>query len=347
MMLVATMDTEGRELFRPERNAMISIVIPVYNAEAFLAKMLESILQQSYCDYEIVLVNDGSKDNSSAVCHSFAEKYSCIKVFDRENGGASAARNFGAQQATGEFVWFMDSDDQLAKDALQTAVDLQKKYDADVVIGGMNFCFTEEGITKPKALEQELLIPAQEFAQHYSVLFGKNYISSLCNKLIRRSVISDNDLQMIPQLHMYEDYIYCMDLLLKCQTVICTPVIFYQYLLREGHSLSRRYRPDTLGMFCILHERITLYKQTLNNIAAERSLDRQIIYLAYECVKNEARCKQAPLKNIRMLINHPNFKSAMRLSCTGAMQYRIAHFLMKHRCAFALWLYLKLAGKDK
>ena len=327
---------------------MISIVIPVYNAQAFLAEMLESILKQSYQDYEIILVNDGSKDNSSAICHQFAEEYGCIRVFDKENGGAASARNFGVQQALGEFVWFMDSDDALAEGALETAIALQKQYNADVVIGGMDFCALAEGTVKPRAMDTQTVVSAEDFSEQYRTLFVKNYISSLWNKLIRRSIIVDQKLEMIEQLHMYEDYVYSMDLLLSCQTIVCTPQIFYRYYLRTGGSLSHRYRPDAAGMFTILYERISGYKNRLgDSTEAQEELNRLIVYLAYECVKNEARCKERPLQKIRMLLNEPVFQRAMKIPCKGAMQYRIVRWLMKNKCVCLLWTYLSATGKNK
>ena len=149
---------------------MISIVIPVYNAAAFLPHMLQSIIRQSYKDIEILLINDGSTDNSSSICHDYAGRYNFIHVFDRQNHGPAATRNFGMQQASGEFIWFMDSDDELEKDALQCAIEKQRAYDADVVIGGMNFCFTEENRVVHKSIPYTVVFDAMDFPQAKSKL---------------------------------------------------------------------------------------------------------------------------------------------------------------------------------
>ena len=325
---------------------MISIVIPVYNAEQFLTQMLDSVLRQSYADYEVILVNDGSKDGSSAICHDYAGRYGCVRVFDRDNCGAAASRNFGLQQAKGEFVWFMDSDDLLSEDALSAAVSAQEKYGADVVIGGMNFCF-DDGRTEPKAVERDLVFAASQLPQYYTELFRKNYLSSLWNKLIRRDVITQIGLQMDESLHLYEDYVFCMDLLLKSGTVVCLPQIFYEYQLRGMQSLSRRYKQNITEMFCRLKEKITGYREAFSeeNQQACDSLSNLMIYIAYECVKNEARCKEQPLKKMRKLLRETEFCEAMQTFTASQCSKRGVQLLMKAKAALILFMYFRLSGK--
>lgn len=322
---------------------MVSIIIPVYNSEAFLPEMLNSVLDQSYTDVEIILVNDGSKDNSGKICQAYAEKYDCVKAFDRENHGASASRNFGLEQASGEFVWFLDSDDVLAEGALQTAVMMQNKYDADVVIGGMNFCFANKGKIVPKVVEEEFAFNILQFENYYEELFSRNYISSLCNKLIRRSVILENKIRMIEHLHMYEDYVFCMDLLLKCEKIACVPMIFYHYQFRNSQSLSHRYKSDILAIFLLLKAKIEEYRTALSrrNKSADICLSNFMIYLAYECVKNEARSSENPRAKIKELLCNKDFHDTMLEFNSYGARYRVVHALMKRRLSVVLFFYLK------
>ena len=96
-------------------NKLISIIVPVYNVEEYLKQCLDSILEQTFSDYEVILVNDGSTDNSGLICQEYAEKDSRIRYFEKENGGLSDARNYGIEQAQGEYLTFVDSDDFLDK----------------------------------------------------------------------------------------------------------------------------------------------------------------------------------------------------------------------------------------
>lgn len=323
---------------------MISIIMPVYNAAEFLTPMLDSVLNQSYRDIELLLVNDGSTDNSSEICHEYAKRFPFIKVFDLENGGPSRARNFGVAQASGEFVWFMDSDDILADGALECVVQTQAQHDADVVIGGMNFCFTYNGETVPKTVEQELVLSSNDFIQNYRSLYVKNYISSLCNKLIRRSLITANNILMDERLRMYEDYLYCMDVLLCAQKIVCLPTILYHYQLRDANSLSRRYKPNALQSFRILSNKICKHIKRFapHSPPASGSLQNLLIYLAYECVKNESKCPDNPKQKVRELLHEPDFNAPLGLCHGEGTRYRAVHFLMKHKMASALWFYLKV-----
>lgn len=326
---------------------MVSIIIPVYNAAPYLEAMLDSVLSQSYKDIQLILVNDGSKDNSSAICHRYAEQYPCVEVYDRENSGVSATRNFGLERANGEFVWFMDSDDLLREGALQTAVTAQEKYGADVVIGGMNFCFAGDGKITTKAVEEEYAFSVPQFAVYYNRLFYKNYISSLCNKLIRRSVIADNRVHMLEELSMYEDYIFCMDVILCCDTVACIPDVLYDYQIRDSAHLSRRYRPNAGNMFSLLKKKITGYLEVLapNAPEVERSLNNLMVYLAYECIKNESRSPENRKANMRALLLASDFRQAMKRFRGFGLRYRGVHLLMKYRMTTILGWYLSAYEK--
>lgn len=327
---------------------MISIVIPVYNAAEYLPNMLESIVGQSYSDIEIILVNDGSKDNSSNICHEYANRYGFIKVYDCQNRGASASRNFGAEKASGEFIWFMDSDDVLENDALLNAVEAQKLYDADVVVGGMNFCFTDENKVVKKSIQKDIVLNKREFMHEYKELFSANYISSLWNKLIRRSVIVKNNIKMNEALHMYEDYVFCMDTLLKCKTILCLSTIFYNYKLRNTKSLSHRYKDNAEYMFCILENKISQYREVIGkeDALANKSLSNLLIYLAYECVKNEARHKN-PYIRVKNILGNESFHKAMLKYKAFGKKYRSIHIMMKNKMTLPILLYLKLSGKTK
>ena len=325
------------------RNKMISIIIPIYNSERYLPAMLDSILNQSFKDYELILVNDGSTDSSSQICHGYAKKHSGIRVFDRKNHGVASARNFGIGQAVGEFIWLMDSDDILLENALQVAVETQHRVDADVVVGGMEFYFAWEHRGENKVIDCERVFSGNDFAQHYSELFSRNYVSPLWNKLIRRNLILDRGLWLQKGLSMYEDYLFSMDVLIEAGIVACVPTVFYRYMLRGKESLSRAYKKNVTAMFRVLHEKIMEYRENLGkqSQAARISLDNLMVYLAYECIKNESKSPQGAARNVRNLLKDPDFRKAMRQFHGYGMRYRGVHLLMKYRCTWLLCLYIK------
>ena len=112
---------------------MISIIVPIYNREKYLSECIDSILVQSYSDFEVLLIDDGSTDRSGEICDEYAQKDARIRVFHKENGGVSSARNVGLDNATGEWIAFVDSDDWVGEKYLES---FSGHLDADLVIGG-------------------------------------------------------------------------------------------------------------------------------------------------------------------------------------------------------------------
>ena len=115
--------------------SLLSVIVPVYNTEPYLSRCIESILNQGSINFELLLIDDGSTDSSGAICDSYAEKDTRIRVFHKENGGVSSARNLGIDNAQGEWLYFVDSDDELLPNGLRTLVD-NISDDVDVVMGG-------------------------------------------------------------------------------------------------------------------------------------------------------------------------------------------------------------------
>lgn len=114
-------------------NILISVIVPVYGVEAYIEKCLESLVNQTYRNLEIIVINDGTKDKSAEIAKLYASKDCRVKVFDYENGGLSVARNRGLSHATGDCVAFVDSDDWLALDCYEKLVNAMVEYDADIV----------------------------------------------------------------------------------------------------------------------------------------------------------------------------------------------------------------------
>lgn len=115
-------------------NPIISIIVPVYNVEKYIERCINSILSQSFKQFELILVNDGSTDNSGKICDKYSQIYSNIKVFHRKNNGVNTARKLGVENACGNFIIFVDSDDELKNDALKQMYEYQQKYDADIIV---------------------------------------------------------------------------------------------------------------------------------------------------------------------------------------------------------------------
>ena len=124
---------------------MVSCIIPVYNTEKYLPRCIESVLAQTFVDWEMLLIDDGSTDASGSICDEYAAKDERIRVFHKENGGISSARNVGLNYAQGEWIFFVDSDDSLPKTSLESL--LSRSSDANIIAGGFFFFFFKDKTT--------------------------------------------------------------------------------------------------------------------------------------------------------------------------------------------------------
>lgn len=211
--------------------SLISIVVPVYNVEKWLPKCLDSILGQTYGDFEVILVNDGSKDRSLEICNQYAEIDSRIVVINKENEGVSAARNTGINKAHGKYICFVDSDDCVEPNYLNALINTKQKYDSQLVISGMNLYFNSE---KTEYKVDEVVYDKSKFLQLFSsqdVLF---LLRGPCCKLFEREIIQSNNLEFDKLIHFGEDTIFVLKYCLYCDIVAISDDASYQYYRREG-----------------------------------------------------------------------------------------------------------------
>ena len=171
-----------------EQSALISVIVPVYNVEPYLPRCIDSILAQTYSNLEVILVDDGAKDASGAICDDYAGKESRIKVIHKENGGLSSARNAGIDIARGEYLAFVDSDDWIEPDAYEYMLEQMLQSGAKLACAGR---YDVNGETGEKKIglcpTKNVCIPAEEMVGR--IFVWDNCDSSACDKLYHRSLL--------------------------------------------------------------------------------------------------------------------------------------------------------------
>lgn len=222
-------------------NPLISIIVPVYNVEEFLPKCIDSILAQTYENLEIILVEDGTKDNSGQICDAYAEKDSRIKVIHKENGGLSSARNAGMDVARGEYFGFVDSDDWIEPETYECLMTVAQKYDADLVCGGR---YDVDGTTGERTIglcpKREECISAMEMLGR--VCTWDNCDSAAWDKLYRRRLFDE----IRYPLGMYsEDIAIFYKLMEKANRVALCPKPLYNYLHRANSITTAKLSEKT------------------------------------------------------------------------------------------------------
>lgn len=178
---------------------LISVIVPVYNTEKYLRNCIDSILAQTFTDFELLLIDDGSKDYSGAICDEYAEKDNRIRVFHKENGGVSSARNVGLDNAKGEWITFVDADDWIDGSMYEKMYNRLMSEHADIAYCDIKMCFeNNQEVYKAAAYSSE------------KIIFLNNFISStwtsLCNIIVKRNLFCENNIRCPEKVAFAEDY---------------------------------------------------------------------------------------------------------------------------------------------
>lgn len=208
------------------RKSMISIIVPIYNVEKYLRKCIDSILSQTYSDFEVLLIDDGSKDQSGEICDEYAARDSRVRVFHKENGGVSSARNLGIEQAKGEWITFIDSDDWVDADYLANFT-----MDSDLCVQGY-YCGETRIVYEPTYITQNVGLSYMK----------AGYVSGPYCKLFNADVIRSNHLIFDLQLAYGEDMLFFMQYSIYCHSLRVIGESAYHYRLSVTDSLSLRKR---------------------------------------------------------------------------------------------------------
>ncbi|WP_326981224.1 glycosyltransferase family 2 protein [Chryseobacterium sp. MYb264] len=267
--------------------AKVSVIVPVYNVEEYLGKCLDSLLNQTHKNIEIVVVNDGSTDHSEHVIQEYTRQYpDKIKSFSKENGGLSDARNYGIDRATGDYIGFVDSDDYVSPSMFEEMTALALKHQCKMVICNIQKVDQHGKITQK--LTQIPNMPEKiDLNSHFSVFSDVSYFA--CNKLFSKDLFKDKrfkkaahfeDIQLIPQL------------LLECDTIAQTQNFHYQYLERSD-SITKTHTERGLDILKAVEDveivfensRYAHKEKELKNFQIFEGVYSFLAYLAF--VKNE------------------------------------------------------------
>ena len=209
-------------------NPAISIIIPVYNAEKYLRRCIDSVLSQSFTDFELILVDDGSKDKSPQICDEYASQDTRVRVIHKANGGVSAARNDGLDIAKGEYITFIDSDDWVEREYLET---LSNYRDYDIVFFSHRMIY-EDGYTtefKFEAKEGDKQNIWEIVASLRKNAVGSNFYGYTWNKMFRRDIIEKYKIRFIEGLRISEDEVYTLDYCTHAKSIKVLPLCLYNY----------------------------------------------------------------------------------------------------------------------
>jgi len=229
-----------------EHESLVSIIIPVYNAEKYLSNSIESILNQTHKKIELILVNDGSTDNSSLICDEYAEIDHRVKVIYQKNGGPSSARNNGIKIATGKYIQFVDSDDTIEPTMTHRLVESMNN-DVQLALCGYKSFETINGKTIIRKSIPFLkgTYKNKDFIKCFVELFKGNLINSLCNKLYVNKIIIKSNLHFNEEVHMGEDLLFNLEYFKLCSNFSIIDIPLYNYIVsNNNNSLTESFKND-------------------------------------------------------------------------------------------------------
>ena len=268
------MDGELPTLNGSKEKILISIVVPVYNVEAYVAECLDSLCAQTYEDIEILLVDDGSSDRSGEICDSYAQKDERIRVFHTVNSGVSEARNRGIEEAEGDYLVFVDSDDKIHPQLLKCYIEC---LDSNcVLLCGMTETESELKQMKVDDLEQRIQVYD---LKHFAKIYAENLINSPVNKLYRLDILRKYKIRFPEGMNMGEDLLFNLDYLRQAPTQYkMMELPFYYYRQDRDGSLTAAYRKD---LFQIQQELAAAVEQFMKDMQVWNPENQRIHYGLY------------------------------------------------------------------
>lgn len=256
-------------------NKMVSVIIPVYNTEKFLERCIQSVINQTYCNLEIILINDGSTDNSLNICEKYKQLDKRIGLISGENYGVSHARNMGIERAKGEFLYFIDSDDFLDLDAINKMLHEFEKSNCELVIAAYNE-IEDKGKVISRRKKWERLQLKNDEAKSF-VLDEDGGGGYLWNKLFKSSIIEKFQIRFDENIYVWEDVLFVMKYLDRCCYINLIDDVVYTYCRREGSAVEYSlYTPK-------LYTQVDAIEKIEKLIYLDNSTKELLLYRKFRC----------------------------------------------------------------
>ena len=316
----------------------ISIIVPIYNAEKWLEKCVNSIIEQTYSNIEILLINDGSTDKSLEICKKFEKIDNRVKVLDKKNEGVSKTRNLGIEKAIGKYIKFVDSDDWLEKKACKELIKIIEEEKTELVICGLNIYKNNELLRTPHLEKKivEIKKNIKEFEYIYKVF------ASPCNKLYRKDKIAEN---FRVDLDIGEDLLFNIRYLENIEKISVTDKCLYNVCLDNDDSLNRKFREDKLDVNLDLTDiEVQFCKKTYSNISERNFLYNKYLLLLHAHLLQIGRIyNKKEMKNeIKKYSNDNRVKNACKYAKMDRIDYKIFKNLVENKHYTLIYYFIKL-----
>lgn len=306
----------------------VSIIMPVYNVEKYLRESIESILAQTYTNYELILVDDGSPDGCPQICDEYAKQYEQIRVCHKQNGGLSSARNAGIKNACGKYILFVDSDDTIEPNLLEDVVSQAEKTNADVTIFGVNTKVIKSGVVQAyrKGKHAPALLEGRSQTEgNFIFLTEDNAWSFSTDKLYKREIIVENNIEYNSYYDkVCEDTIFLLDLFPFVNKICIVEGCYYNYAIRDTQSVVMSFVPNRYekyyGRFCKTRALLSQMGQESDKQEFLYSLYCTFILWAYEMMFHKD-CRYTLRERYKYIKNTFSIRQEGKDFCKNAREY--------------------------
>lgn len=267
-----------------KQEILFSIIIPIYNVEKYLEECLQSVIYQTYTNFEVILINDGSTDKSKEICEKIILKDSRFKLINIENKGVSNARNLGIEKSIGEYLLFIDSDDYIENNTLDKINKVIAEYNIDYIIYGINKIINNKNIINKLSKKDEFYKSKKEIKEILPLLINQEIINSPI-KVYKSKLIKENNLRFDTYLSIGEDYLFNIEYLDKIENLYYLSDILYKYIIRNENSLTQRFNINKYDELMYLNKKV--YEIMSNSYYLS---EKVISALSYIKLKNIYSC---------------------------------------------------------
>ena len=341
---------------------MISVIVPVYNAEKYLHRCLDSIINQSYKDIEVFLVNDGSTDDSGKICDFYVLNHRKINVIHKENSGPSESRNIGIRNSNGEFIFFIDSDDFLEKDALQLLIASYEEHDADIIIGDFNKIVDNKIVNSghQRVFSTNKLMTKQDI-----INYTRNYLKApnkfpllaqSWGRLFKTSIIKKNNIFFDSTLHTFEDVAFNFVYLKYVNKIFFLNKTLYNFLIHTDHlSTTMKFSNDPNSLFGY-QKALLRAREYLDNFCHNSCITKEIgqAYVRYTIIQLIRLCLQVNSCNIKQIykfvckvVNNPRLREGLRFYFPLEGESKILPILVKFKFVWLIIIVCRYRAKQR
>lgn len=338
----------------------ISIIVPIYNVDKYLKRGIESIQNQSLKDIEIILINDGSKDESLSICKEYAKTDKRIVIIDKLNGGVSSARNAGLKIARGDYIGFVDPDDWIEKDMYNSLYDKVVKYESDVVMCNyvkddgkkripIKISYKRKNLNKKDITEWLIpnMIGPKNINSNAETIMG-----SVFRLLVKRTLIIDNNILFKEDIPYMEDLVWSIELFLKTKDIVLDEGVYYHYMDNDN-SAVKIYRHNLNELNNIVYNNIerALIKEDAYLNAKDR-LDNRYIQTQINLIANAIHADNKnntieKLKEISEIISNAKFQELIKTIDTDGytLRKRMILYALKKQKRMLVYIYYNMLNK--